>query len=148
DPLLRAPRARPHAEVAADCRSRWRALLVDEFQDTNAVQEKLLEALSDGMSVTVVGDEKQSIYGFRGAKAEVFELYRRRIVAQGGQEVVLSESFRSHAGLLADLNATFAPLLAERHQELIAIRTARPGAGPFTSLSVITGGGSKAARQL
>lgn len=145
---VHALRALADAEVVAHYQSRWRALLVDEFQDTNAVQAQILDALADTMTVTVVGDEKQSIYGFRGAKAEVFELYRSRIVARGGEEVVLSESFRSHGGLLHDLNTTFAPLLAERHQQLVAVRTATPGAGPFTSLLVVTGGGAKAARQL
>ena len=145
---VHALRALSHAEVVAHYRSRWRALLVDEFQDTNAVQEKLLDALSEGMSVTVVGDEKQSIYGFRGAKAEVFERYRARVVAQGGQVVMLSESFRSHAGLVRDLNSIFAPLLAQQHQELAAVRITSPGDGPFTTLTMVTGGGARSGRQL
>jgi ATP-dependent helicase/nuclease subunit A len=145
---VHALRALADVEVVAHYRSRWQALLVDEFQDTNAVQEKILNVLAASMTVTVVGDEKQSIYGFRGASSEVFERYRARVVAEGGDVVVLSETFRSHAGLTGDLNATFAPLLAADHQELTAVRSVLPGAGPFTTLTVIAGTGAKAGRQL
>ncbi|HET8986418.1 MAG TPA: UvrD-helicase domain-containing protein [Trueperaceae bacterium] len=145
---VHALRALADAEVVDHYRSRWRALLVDEFQDTNAVQEKILNVLAATMIVTVVGDEKQSIYGFRGASSEVFERYRARVVADGGDVVVLSETFRSHAGLTDVLNATFAPLLAADHQELTAVRTELPSAGPYTTLSVIAGKGAKAGRQL
>lgn len=145
---VHALRALADAEVVAHYQSRWRALLVDEFQDTNAVQEKILAVLAGSTTVTVVGDEKQSIYGFRGAKSEVFRRYRRSVAAHGGAEVVLWESFRSHAGLIDDLNGIFAPLLAEQHQELTAVRSTTPGVGPFTTLTVVAGAGAKAGRQL
>jgi ATP-dependent helicase/nuclease subunit A len=145
---VHALRALTDAAVVDHYRARWRTLMVDEFQDTNAVQEKILDVLAATMTVTVVGDEKQSIYGFRGASSHVFDRYRARVVADGGDVVVLSETFRSHAGLTADLNATFAHVLGDDHQELTAVRDARPGDGPFTTLSVVAGGGGKAGRQL
>src|SRR5690606_20373556 len=58
---VHALRALEDPQVVAHYRTRWQALLVDEFQDTNAVQERILDRLSGSMTVTVVGDEKQSI---------------------------------------------------------------------------------------
>ncbi len=145
---VHALRALEDPAVVAHYQARWRALLVDEFQDTNAVQELILDRLAGSMTVTVVGDEKQSIYGFRGAKSEVFERYRRRVVERGGSEVVLAASFRSHAGLLTDINGVFAPLLGGAHQELVPTRDAGPGVGPFTSLLVVEKGDVKANRQV
>ena len=145
---VHALRALDDQQVVAHYRSRWGAMLVDEFQDTNAVQAKILDRLAGGMLVTVVGDEKQSIYGFRGARAEVFQRYRRQVVADGGEEVQLTTSFRSHAGLVADINATFAPVLGPQHQALVATRPAGPSAAPYTTLTVIERGDIKANRQV
>lgn len=52
-------------------RQRWRCILVDEYQDTNMLQYKFLKALvTSSHSITVVGDDDQAIYGWRGAKIE------------------------------------------------------------------------------
>ena len=62
---------RDHASVRAALRERYRYLLVDEFQDTNPAQLDLLELLGAGTrNVTVVGDDDQAIYAFRGAAVE------------------------------------------------------------------------------
>ncbi|MEJ2710478.1 MAG: ATP-dependent DNA helicase [Anaerolineales bacterium] len=54
--------------VLTELRQKYRAILVDEYQDTNAVQEKIIKHLAgDGQNLTVVGDDDQSIYRFRGA---------------------------------------------------------------------------------
>lgn len=120
--VLENPSAREHY---AD---RWKAILVDEFQDTNPVQEKLLGSLSEnGMSLTIVGDGKQSIYGFRRADPRVFERFRQKL----GNDVVLDRTFRTHAGLVSPLNTIFENLLGEQHQPLEAERTDAPHGGPF-----------------
>jgi ATP-dependent helicase/nuclease subunit A len=63
-------------EVIARTSERYRFFLVDEFQDTNAVQRVLLERLAlrkaPAGELFIVGDRKQSIYGFRGADVDVF----------------------------------------------------------------------------
>ncbi|MFO7546608.1 MAG: UvrD-helicase domain-containing protein [Trueperaceae bacterium] len=137
---LDEPAVREHYQA------RWSALLVDEFQDTNPVQEQLLERLAGGMTITVVGDEKQGIYGFRRADVEVFRRFRRRILDQGGQEVRMSESFRAHDDLTTCLNRVFAPVLADLHQDLEAYRRDAPHPGPHVTLHLLRGGPQRGQR--
>ena len=99
-----------------DVRRRWRsavrAILVDEYQDTNARQRDLVNALNGGARLFIVGDAKQSIYRFRGADVTVFRRERQRIEEEG-LAVSLSHSYRAHRELIADLNALLAPVLGE-----------------------------------
>jgi ATP-dependent helicase/nuclease subunit A len=134
---LHALKALAHAEVREHYRKRWRVFLIDEFQDTNPVQAELLERLTECAVVTLVGDEKQAIYGFRGAEAGVFQRYRARLNATGGCTVQLSESFRTHAELVSAFNTAFAPVLERSHQDLKAWRTDAPHAGPHLTLQAV-----------
>ncbi|MGL5832493.1 MAG: UvrD-helicase domain-containing protein, partial [Waterburya sp.] len=101
---------------------RWQVFLIDEFQDTNPTQAELLNTLTAKAELTVVGDIKQSIYGFRRADIRVFQQFRDRILQNNGKEVILSTSFRTHETLINQLNQMFAPLLAENHQDLHGFR--------------------------
>lgn len=126
-----ALKALEHESVRSYYHERWRAFLVDEFQDTNPVQAELLERLlAGGASLTIVGDEQQSIYGFRRAEVDVFRRFRTRIVDAGGREVVLSRSFRSHGKLVLLNNAVFSTVLGDLHQALVAHRTEPPHEAP------------------
>jgi ATP-dependent helicase/nuclease subunit A len=125
-----ALRALEHEEVRDYYHKRWRAFLVDEFQDTNPVQAELLDRLTRGAKLTVVGDEKQSIYGFRRADVEVFRRFRERILSEGGDEVVLTTSFRAHSELVGVLNAVFSSVLGEMRQDLEAHRKEPPHEAP------------------
>ncbi len=125
---------------------RWQVFLVDEFQDTNPTQAKLLNTLTSQAELTIVGDIKQSIYGFRRADIRVFQQFRDRILHNGGKEVILSTSFRTHQALINSFNQIFAPLLKENHQDLTAFRQSPPIAGErdevFNYLQVLTIGDS------
>ncbi|MBK8464923.1 MAG: UvrD-helicase domain-containing protein [Chloracidobacterium sp.] len=131
---LRDPSVRAHYAA------RWRAFLVDEFQDTNPVQADILKLLTAGIILTIVGDEKQAIYGFRGADINVFSEFRSLILStEGGKEVPLSRTFRSHAPLVDTMNRIFAPVLAELRQDLEADRS-EPRTGvsaPFITVNVV-----------
>ncbi|MEB3828897.1 UvrD-helicase domain-containing protein [Phormidium sp. CCY1219] len=127
---VHALEALKHAEVREYYHSRWQAFLVDEFQDTNPIQGEVLQALTQKATLTIVGDVKQAIYGFRRADVEVFETWRSRIVDAGGCEVILDTSFRTHAGLISQINTVFAPVLARLHQDLTAARQDVPHCGP------------------
>ena len=132
--------------------SRWRAFLVDEFQDTNPVQRAILDRLQEESSLTIVGDPKQGIYGFRRAEREVFEEARTRILDGGGSNHSLSRSFRTHQSLVESFNQVFAEVLAAQHEPLDAARPSSPHDGPPIRWAMLEqeksarGRGSKPAR--
>src|SRR6187549_243911 len=102
-------------EVVARTSERYRFFLVDEFQDTNGVQRVLLErlALAKGRrpaNLFIVGDRKQSIYGFRGADVDVFREMTSILLAAKGEEKPLQLNFRSQPPLIAFFNYLFARL--------------------------------------
>ncbi len=85
---------------------RFRLVMIDEFQDTDALQLRLVSALSDG-NLCTVGDEKQSIYRFRGADIEVYRQHRADMLAARAIPVPLGVNYRSHPEVLAFVNAVF-----------------------------------------
>jgi ATP-dependent helicase/nuclease subunit A len=93
--------------VRAAWSERFDLLMVDEFQDTNARQLGILAALDRGNLFTV-GDELQSIYGFRHADVRLFR-ERREQLRQTGASLRLTRNFRSREAVLAVVNATFGP---------------------------------------
>ena len=109
-------------EVQDYYHQRWQVFLIDEFQDTNPTQAELLDIVTAKAELTIVGDIKQSIYGFRRADIRLFQQFRDRILNNDGKEVILSTSFRTHQTLIDRLNQVFAPLLADYHQDLTAFR--------------------------
>jgi DNA helicase-2/ATP-dependent DNA helicase PcrA len=111
-------------ELLANARSRFRYVLVDEFQDTNYVQVELLKRLAPSpANITAVGDDDQAIYRFRGAAHGAFEMFKRAF--PGAKTVFLNHNFRSTKKILrsADLviskNQRFErkPLLTTRNPE-------------------------------
>jgi DNA helicase-2/ATP-dependent DNA helicase PcrA len=111
---------RSHEVVARAVRRRGRWLLVDEFQDTNRLQMELLAAvLPKGGNITAVGDEDQSIYGWRGAEMDNILSFERHF--PGALVVPMEENYRSTQ-----------PILAAAGQ-LIAHNTQRRGKTLFTS---------------
>jgi ATP-dependent exoDNAse (exonuclease V) beta subunit len=86
-------------------RERYTHVMVDEFQDTNPLQNELLDLVSDDNLFTV-GDERQSIYGFRNADVDVFR-GRRDSARAAGRDARLSTNFRSRPELIEKLNAAF-----------------------------------------
>jgi ATP-dependent helicase/nuclease subunit A len=110
--------ARP--EIAAAVRAEIDQLLVDEFQDTDAVQCEIVAVLAlDGPRAArpvlfVVGDPKQSIYGFRNADVAAYLRFVERVCRDGGAEKhVLAVSHRSVPDLLAEVERIVAPAMVE-----------------------------------
>jgi ATP-dependent exoDNAse (exonuclease V) beta subunit len=105
---LRANRLlREHEPLRARYAERFRHVMVDEFQDTNPLQLELLERIA-GERLFAVGDELQSIYGFRHADVRLFRARRARL-AEHGATATLAANFRSHPELLHAFNLAFAP---------------------------------------
>jgi ATP-dependent helicase/nuclease subunit A len=102
--------------VAERWRGKLRLVFVDEYQDINAVQDKIIYALSrdgSGANRFLVGDVKQSIYRFRLADPKIFRDYARDWRGKAGQTIPLTENFRSCESLLNFVNSIFEPLLRE-----------------------------------
>ncbi|HEY8867567.1 MAG TPA: UvrD-helicase domain-containing protein, partial [Solirubrobacteraceae bacterium] len=126
---------------------RFELLMVDEFQDTNAVQVSLLELLERD-NLFVVGDELQSIYGFRHADVSIFQ-DRRRALEAAGRTALLTTNFRSRRELLDVLNATFETVFDGPVTPLRAGRAAPPPRAPLVELLVTdTAGWDDAAHHL
>jgi ATP-dependent helicase/nuclease subunit A len=103
-------------EVARHLAARFRFILVDEYQDTNQLQYDILLPILGNLdqgNLFVVGDPKQSIYGFRNANVAVFERTKQDLIGHSGPraEVILEESFRPLRELVAFVNLLFSRLL-------------------------------------
>ncbi len=107
-----------HPEVTAEVRRGIRQLLVDEFQDTDRLQCEIVRRLGLEGEVRpglfVVGDPKQSIYGWRSADLGAYEGFRDDLEAAGGQVVRLAVSFRSVPPVLAEVERIVAPVMRRR----------------------------------
>jgi ATP-dependent helicase/nuclease subunit A len=114
DLQLLAARLLERTETGAAYRARFSHLLVDEFQDTNRLQLRLIEALrGPKCQLMVVGDELQSIYGFRHADLDVFRQRREAIeVSPNGETIPLSGNFRSRPEVVGAVNAIGERLLS------------------------------------
>ncbi|MBD2256957.1 UvrD-helicase domain-containing protein [Pseudanabaena sp. FACHB-2040] len=119
---VHALKALAHPEVQTYYAQRWKVFLIDEFQDTNPIQGQFLEILTAQATLTIVGDAKQSIYGFRRADVQVFQAWQQRLHPSPDGPVELSLSFRTHQALMAQINQVFAPVLGDLHQSLEAYR--------------------------
>jgi ATP-dependent exoDNAse (exonuclease V) beta subunit len=120
DLQILAARLLERAEIGEAYRSRFSHLLVDEFQDTNRLQLRLIEALRGPRSeLVVVGDEFQSIYGFRHADLDVFREQRRQIEQRADAELMeLSGNFRSRPELVGAVNLFGSTLLGASYRPL------------------------------
>jgi len=106
--LLRAHELlRDTPALLAHYRMRFREILVDEFQDTNAIQYAFVRVLAgDSGHVFVVGDDDQSIYGWRGAKVENMQQFLRD--HPSARTIRLEQNYRSSANILGAANAVIA----------------------------------------
>jgi len=120
DLQILAARLLERADIGEAYRGRFQHLLVDEFQDTNRLQLRLIEALRGPRTeLVMVGDELQSIYGFRHADLEVFRAQRQRIEERTDAELMeLSGNFRSRPEVIGAVNMLGAALLGERYRPL------------------------------
>ena len=107
-----------HPDVLDKCRRQYRYIMVDEFQDTNERQRRLVYLLCGGKKdvlqgnrLFVVGDAKQSIYRFRGADVSVFARVRNEITAAGGELIPLNDNFRTVDSVLQLCNEVFPNLM-------------------------------------
>jgi DNA helicase-2/ATP-dependent DNA helicase PcrA len=101
--MLTARLFRDHPEALEECRQKYRHILVDEYQDTNAAQYQLLCQLGAHGNICVVGDDDQSIYGWRGADLGNILDFGRQF--PGTRTIKLEQNYRSTGNILAAANA-------------------------------------------
>ena len=152
---LAARLARSFPDVGAAERSRFRAVLLDEYQDTSEAQLVLLQhlyvAAGEPVPVTAVGDPNQSIYGWRGASATTLTRFPAEFADDGGRadELPLSTSWRNDDAILRVANLTSESL---RLKSPVAVQMLRPkpGAGPgrVQVARLLNGRGRGGARRL
>lgn len=91
--------------VRQEVRSRYKYVFADEYQDTNGVQERIFAAVSDN-NLFMVGDLKQSIYGFRGCNSALFA-EKEEALKSSGRVKYLNENFRSAPAVIENVNRIF-----------------------------------------
>ena len=95
-------------DIAAEYHKRFDVIFVDEYQDSSVIQETLINRVSRGNNVFMVGDVKQSIYKFRQAEPEIFiDKYNQFCNENGGCRIDLNRNFRSKKYIIDSINAIF-----------------------------------------
>ena len=100
-------------------RRKFKMIMVDEYQDTNGVQEEIISRIVDEKNFFAVGDVKQSIYRFRNADPKIFMAkYDGYTVTPNCQRIDLSTNFRSRRQVVAAVNAIFRRLMTKDAAEI------------------------------
>lgn len=122
---------------------RYKYFLVDEFQDTNELQRRIIYKLvqEDGNTISprrlfIVGDHKQAIYGFRGTDYRIFRQVSEDITKNGAQKE-LSTCYRSYPNVVNTVNQLFSKLLHE-YEPLKVSPDKEKAEGPETELIIYT----------
>ena len=124
---------RENPDVLDSYRERFRFILVDEYQDTNRAQFQFIKLLGSGHgNVAVVGDDDQSIYGWRGADIRNILDFEKEFPA--ATVVRLEENYRSTPGILEFANAAISANVGRRGKTL---RPTRPGGEPVTLMAAL-----------
>lgn len=106
--------------------SRYKLVFVDEYQDTNPVQEAIISRLAERCNLFMVGDVKQSIYGFRGCDPSIFvDKYDTFNATGTGKVVELNDNFRSNRDILNFVNVFFNALMTTEFGKVDYRRTAQ-----------------------
>ncbi|MBN1337144.1 MAG: UvrD-helicase domain-containing protein [Deltaproteobacteria bacterium] len=148
-------------QLVALLQDRHRHVMVDEFQDTDAVQWSIVETIGRPAGqaqgrIFLVGDPQQAIYGFRGGDVTVFRAVEADFEARASPVVILPHNFRSQPTLIDWFNAVFQPILGPAAPDrppweapYQAVASGRPAAGtdgPTVTVMAHADGGGEAAR--
>lgn len=127
-------------EIRADTVQRYSHVLIDEYQDTNRLQDRILTLCAGGKSFFMVGDAKQSIYEFRHAEPAIFIDKKEK---EGIKNHSLQENFRSDSGVIEAVNKVFlavynTPSAGEEYagQEMKTEKVGAPSEFPAVSCKV------------
>ncbi|MBO4878805.1 MAG: UvrD-helicase domain-containing protein, partial [Clostridia bacterium] len=118
-------------DAAEEYRQRFKYIFIDEYQDTNLVQDSIISRISRGNNLFMVGDVKQSIYRFRQAEPASFLQKYRSYEGKTGKRIDLNHNFRSNTAILNAANKLFSQLMLGEVGEIDYSDNAalRPGEG-------------------
>ena len=109
-------------DIAVSLKNRYKEIYTDEYQDTSFVQEKILEAISKENNRFMVGDIKQSIYGFRQARPDIFNekyiTYKKSDECSEedlNSKIILSKNFRSRYQVIDGINYIFEKIMSMKN---------------------------------
>ena len=110
------------SQIAKKYQERFNEIAIDEYQDSNMVQEYILTSVSRGNNIFMVGDVKQSIYRFRQARPELFlekyKTYSLENANENGLKIQLFKNFRSRENVLDFTNLIFKNIMSEELGEI------------------------------
>ena len=106
-------------EICDEIRGQYEKIFVDEYQDANRVQEKIISSISNPNNRFMVGDVKQSIYGFRQAEPDIFLETMSTFSNESKSEVgYLNYNFRSHSKILNFVNIVFSKIMTNHTSKI------------------------------
>jgi len=130
--LLAEKLLREFEEVRDICRKRWTRVTVDEFQDTNGLQMRLLQQLvGEPYHVCVVGDDDQSIYGWRGAEVENILQFEKFF--PDPKVIRLEHNYRSSDAIIHTANSLIVHNVGRREKQL---KSVKPGGDPIRVITM------------
>ena len=137
-------------ETARGEAARYSSIYIDEYQDVDAVQNRIFEAISRGGNRFMVGDIKQSIYGFRGAKPEIFADMKSSFdeldssTPGSSAALFMSRNFRSEKPVISFVNEVFDRLFAlagdsigYRHEDRLELGRAEEDGLPYPEIHIL-----------
>lgn len=144
-------------DIRSYFKSMFNYIMIDEFQDNNAQQKRLLYLLAEKKELFTenpgadeleegklffVGDDKQSIYRFRGADVSVFKALCGELTGEKGRHITMESNYRSHPGLIDFFNSLFGVVLSSGHGEYGGVKDNKPAAyeAEFLALEAGTAG--------
>ena len=108
-------------DIAKDLKNKFKEIYTDEYQDTSYVQERILDAISKEDNRFMVGDIKQSIYGFRQARPDIFnDKYNSYDLENENNtkkscKIILSKNFRSREEVINSINYIFEKIMSSKN---------------------------------
>lgn len=103
-------------KLALQLKSKYKEILVDEYQDCNDIQETIFNYISNGNNMFMVGDVKQSIYGFRHAKPQLFinKFNTYNDLSSMNEKIILAKNFRSNRNVINSTNFIFEQIMTSK----------------------------------
>lgn len=115
-----------HEDVAEEYKRKFSYIFIDEYQDSNPIQEKLIDFIKRDNNVFMVGDVKQSIYRFREAEPRLFEEKYKKFrddESQFDKKIDLNANFRSKKSIISAVNTIFSKLMGEAYDDAAALNS-------------------------